>query len=89
MENARLRQDLGIEEIDGELLILDKANNKIHKLNASARFIWQRIQAGKSESAIASELSKVARVSDRFVARDIKKLISKFRELGLVISESS
>jgi len=58
MTNVRRRVDsLMVREVDGELLLLDTSSNRIHQLNRTASFIWQRCDDVGSEAELAAELA--------------------------------
>ena len=53
------RPDLSIYEIDDELLIYDETAGDTHRLNGTARFIWDRCNGHRDAEAVAADLADV------------------------------
>ncbi len=51
------RPDLSIYEIDDELLIYDETSGDTHRLNGTARFIWDRCNGHRDAEAVAADLA--------------------------------
>ena len=47
-QNHTPREGLSLQEVEGELVILDQANKKIHQLNTAASVVWQTIEEQSS-----------------------------------------
>jgi Coenzyme PQQ synthesis protein D (PqqD) len=78
------RQDLVVEEIDGDLVILDKMREQIHQLNGTASIIWSAIASGQSSGKIAAKLVDLFDVSIETATNDIKIVIGRFESLHLL-----
>lgn len=79
-----IRDDLGIESLDDELLVLDKENAKIHRLNQTAAMVWQGLVAGRLSPQIASELVEKFDITMEIALRDVAKVMDSFVLLKLV-----
>jgi hypothetical protein len=71
-------------EVNGETLVLDSRVDLIHRLNATASYIWQRSQDGIEPEEIASALAQEFEVDARTAARDVAETLTRLRELDLV-----
>ncbi len=87
--NPRRRSDLTAREVEGEVLILDRREERVHQLNATAGFIWECCDGVISIGCI------VTRVAERFglepgaVEADVNGAIVRFKELGLLASDEA
>ena len=82
--NLSVRANLSAQEIDGELVILDKDNAQIHQLNPVASIIWQQIESGLDESAIAGQLTHLYEIDEMTAKTDLEKVLQQFKELKLL-----
>lgn len=82
------RQDLGIEHVDDDVLILDKRNEKIHQLNATASLIWTAVCEGRAVIAIANELVDKFNVSREQAETDVENILQNFVKLNLLETET-
>ena len=78
------RGDVHARQIDGELVILDSRNERMHSLNAVAAFIFEQIDGRRSEAEIWQELVACFEVSPDVAERDTRQCLLQLRELGLV-----
>jgi hypothetical protein len=81
-----IRRDdaLMVREIDGEILILDGRSDRIHKLNATASFIWRRCEEGATAQGIASALADEFAVDAQTALADVGRTIDELRALDLL-----
>ena len=84
----RPRADLGFEQVDSDLLILDKRNEQIHQLNQTAGNIWTLLSEGITPDEIASRLSKEFDISFDRARSDVTSALGEFETLGLVEQQS-
>lgn len=87
--NLSVRENLNSQEIDGELVILDKDNGKIHQLNAVASTIWQYIETGLDLNAISNKLVEAYEIDEVTAKADLKKVLQQFKELKLINGDLS
>lgn len=52
------REDLVVQEIEGETLVYDLRNHKAHSLNRTAAFIWKECDGEKTHAEIAERMSR-------------------------------
>ena len=79
------RTDLAIENVDGELIVLDKAAGKVHQLNSSASFVWKCLGDGLATDEIAVMLSEAFDVEPESALSDVRAAIVSFEDLALVV----
>jgi len=85
MTSVRRRLDsVMVREVDGELLLLDTNSNRIHQLNRTASFIWQRCDNVASEAELAAELALEFDVEEVQALNDVTKTLHTLRSLELV-----
>ena len=70
------REKLLIEEVAGELLIYDEANNRAHCLNKSAAAIWKHCNGSRSIDELAEHLFPSLEAADalRVVSVGVERL---------------
>ncbi len=84
--NLAIRANLSTQQIDGELVILDKDNGQIHQLNSVASLIWQQIEAGLEPGAIVKKLTKLYDIDATLAKTDLDKVLSQFKDLKLLVN---
>lgn len=84
METPRRREGLHVREIDGETVILDLENERMHNLNVTAAFIFEEIDGSRTEKEIWEELASSFEIPLETAERDTRALLLQFRGLGLI-----
>lgn len=84
--NPKKRDDVSARVIAGETVVLDRDGGKVHQLNATASYVWERCDGRANPIEIAQELSEEYDVEPGQAARDVATLVGQFRELGLLES---
>ena len=84
MVGSTLRADLVVKNIDNELLVLDKANDKIHQLNGTASIIWARLVDGATQEVIAKEIAEEFDIALETAEKDVDRTIKQLRDLSLL-----
>ena len=79
------RTDLAIENVDGELIVLDKTAGKVHQLNASASFVWGCLNDGLAIDEIALMLSEACDIDPETALSDVHAVLAQFEGLALVV----
>ena len=80
----KLRNDVVVENADGELIVLDKDGGKVHQLNQSAALIWSGLSEGLGTDEIAVKLTSAFDVEQDRADSDVRAAIAQFAELGLL-----
>ena len=78
------RQDVRIQQVDGETLVLDDQNGYIHQLNQTASFVLFQCDGKSSTTEIVRRLAEEFDVEDDVAARDVSDIIKKLRDLKLL-----
>lgn len=82
--NLSVRTNLSTQEIDGELVILDKDNDQIHQLNSVASAIWKYIESGLDIQAISERLIQSFEIDEATAKNDLDKILQQFKEQKLL-----
>jgi hypothetical protein len=82
----RPRADLNVDDVDGEIVILDRARNEVHQLNQAASVVWSGISADEiiDPEALSAHLSVAFGVKAESVGDDVESLLQEFCDLGLL-----
>ena len=78
------RSDLVTRVVDGEVVILDRARRNIHRLNATASFIWSDCDGKSTASDIATHLAASFESTPDEVLGDVVEAIANLERLGLL-----
>jgi hypothetical protein len=87
--DPRPRPDVSSRIVDGEVVVLDHENEKIHQLNATASFVWSRLDGTLGLSGIAKELTEHFEVTEQRALADVKRIVQEFEDLQLVMPRSN
>lgn len=82
------RSDLSVRLVDGETVVLDRREGRIHQFNHTASFIWEQCNGTQTIETIATQLTKAFAVDIETAAKDVKTVIAQFRQLHLLESPS-
>jgi hypothetical protein len=85
MEIPRRREGLQVREVDGETVILDLENQRMHNLNVTAAFIFDGINGRRTEKEIWEELASSFDIPVEIAEQDTRAILLQFRELGLLL----
>jgi hypothetical protein len=84
MTDAPVKAGLLVREVDGEVLVLDAAADRIHQLNASASLIWRLHERGADAAEIAASLAIEFDLDKHRAYTDVKAALEQFRSLNLI-----
>lgn len=80
------RPDLSIYEIDDELLIYDETAGDTHRLNGTARFIWDRCNGHRDAEAVAADLADVYDVPMSKASSYVESLFAELLTRRLLVA---
>jgi hypothetical protein len=75
---------LSVRDIEGEVVIVDRETQRIHQLNSTASFVWNRLTGDCDVVRLARELSHRFDVEESAALADVQRLIAEFRALRLL-----
>jgi len=78
------RSDLSARNVEGEMVILDKRSGKIHQLNSTASFVWNKLDGRRSIPAIVSDMVQEFDVEFEIARADVARVVSDLVRLELV-----
>jgi hypothetical protein len=79
------RPDLKVQEVEGEVLVLDDQSGFIHQLNHAASFIWRQCNGETSVKDIARKLAREFELEDSVALKDVSEAIEKLLDLKLLV----
>jgi hypothetical protein len=85
--HPRLRPDLMARTVDGEAVVLDRAGGRVHQLNATASFVWSRLDGRTPPQEVVAAVAEAFDVEPETAARDVNALLEQFRALNLLAPE--
>jgi Coenzyme PQQ synthesis protein D (PqqD) len=77
------RPGLNERTSEGEVLILDRINGRIHHLNPTASYVWKQCD-GSSAKAIAEKLVQAFQIDLATAERDVNKVLGEMKRMNLL-----
>ncbi len=78
------RSDLNYRTIDGETVILNRKDGRLHQLNPTASFIWDCCDGNSNIAAIIDRLASAYEVDYSTARQDVEKALSKLQNSNLL-----
>jgi hypothetical protein len=85
----KARDDLAVEEIEGEAIIYDDRNGQLHHLNPTATIVFNLCDGQSTVKDFAVDIADVYSLPPQDVERQVRALIREFRQAGLLDSNQS
>ena len=79
----KIRPDLNERTFEGETLILDRINGRIHHLNSTASYVWKQCD-GSSAKAIAEKLVQAFQIDLATAERDVIVILTEMERMNLL-----
>jgi len=76
-------ENLFVQEVDGELVLLDMQSENYFGLDAVASKIWQILNADKSLAETAEILQEIYDVDESTLRRDLETFVQQLLDNGL------
>jgi hypothetical protein len=83
-DHPKRRSDISVRAVGEELVVLDRTANRIHQLNRTASFIWNRCDGQHTLPEIAGELAASFEVEPDTARETVTTMVPRFSELGLL-----
>jgi hypothetical protein len=80
----RRRSDLNYKTIDGETLILNREEGRLHQLNPTASFIWDCCDGNSDIAEIIDRLAATYEVDYSTARKDVEEVLSNLRNSKLL-----
>ena len=78
------RSDLNYRTIDGETLILNREEGRLHQLNPTASFIWDCCDGNSNIADIVDRLAGAYEVDPSTARKDVEEVLSNLRNSNLL-----
>ena len=78
------RSDLNYRTIDGETLILNREEGRLHQLNPTASFIWDCCDGNSDIAEIIDRLAAAYEVDSSTARKDVEEILSNLRSSKLL-----
>jgi hypothetical protein len=83
------RAELACRIVEGEVVILDKKSGRIHQLNSTASFVWNKLDGRTSLPSIVSDLVREYDVEFEVARADVARVVTELIRLELVETSES
>jgi Coenzyme PQQ synthesis protein D (PqqD) len=84
--HPKRRSDLNYRTIDGETLILNRKDGRLHQLNPTASFIWDCCDGNSNIVEIIDRLAGAYEVDSGRARKDVEQTLSKLQNSNLLES---
>lgn len=78
------RSDLNYRTINGETLILNRQEKRLHQLNPTASFIWDCCDGNSNIAAIIDRLIRAYEVDAVTARKDVEEVLSNLQSSNLL-----
>jgi hypothetical protein len=78
------RSGLDARSLTGETVVLDRRLRRIHQLNQTASFIWERCDGRHAVGEIAAQMARDFDVDLETARRDAAAAVARLAEAGLL-----
>ncbi|MGH2572307.1 MAG: PqqD family protein [Actinomycetota bacterium] len=85
----RIRDDLTVVELDGEIVIYDERADDIHHLNPTASVVFSLCDGRSTVREMAIEIAGAFGAPEDQVEREIRPLLREFRKAGLLVERGA
>jgi hypothetical protein len=82
--NPKRRSDLNYRTIDGETLILDRKEGRLHQLNPTASLIWDCCDGKSNIAEIIDRLVTAYEVDSSTARKDVEEALLNLRSSNLL-----
>jgi hypothetical protein len=83
-DRPKRRSDVRVRDVEGDTVVLDRAAERIHRLNATASFIWHRCDGRRTVRDIADELAGSFDVEPEAANEAVVAAVDQLDQLGLL-----
>jgi hypothetical protein len=84
MQMPARRTDLLCREVDNELVILDRREDRIHQLNEAAGKVWDLCDGQHTPTQITESLVTLYEIPYATAEQDVLQTLENFAALGLL-----
>ena len=84
MEIPRKGESLHVRDIEGETVVLDPENERMHTLNPTAAFIFEAVDGERTIEEIWKHVAAYFEIDPEIAERDTRAALRQFSELQLV-----
>jgi PqqD family protein of HPr-rel-A system len=80
----KIRQDLTVVELDGEAVMYDDRDGRLHHLNATATLVFNLCDGQVTMKELSRDIAEVVGISAQKIERQVRTLLRQFRKEGLL-----
>lgn len=84
-DRPRVKDDLVVHEIDGEVVVFDRSVGGLHHLNASATAVFLACDGDATAEELSREVAHAFGVPTADIQADILPLLDRLTEAGLLV----
>jgi hypothetical protein len=78
------RADVKARLVRGEMLVLDRHEERMHQLNRTATYIWERCDGQQTTAEIAEQVCKTFEVDEPTALKDVIGIVRRLQKLKLL-----
>lgn len=85
----KLKDGFILRQIGGEIMVIPSGTeldlNMMITLNETGQFLWERLERGTTQQALAEELQKEYDVDAAEAAKSVERFVEKLNEYGFLL----
>lgn len=85
----RLKRDLVIQEVEGEVFIFDGETSILHTLNQTAADLFKQLKKGASFTELGEYLAREYEITPTKAVKDSQVFIDKLKKKKLIIEKKA
>lgn len=85
----KIRDDLTVVELDGEVVIYDERAEDIHHLNPTASIVFSLCDGRSTVKEMARDIAEAFGVTEDQVEQEVRPLLREFRKAGLLAEKGA
>ena len=83
-EYPKRRSDVNVRIVEDETIVLNSKSQRIHQLNSTASYIWNRCDGQSAVTEIADQFSTTFQIDIAVAETDARTIIEQLHELNLL-----
>ena len=83
------RPELLSRSVDDEVVVLDRAAERVHQLNATAGFVWLHCDGQRTPEDLAALVGERFAGAPGDVLADVRSILADFGRLGLLAPDDT
>jgi PqqD family protein of HPr-rel-A system len=81
----KIRSDLAMVEVEGEIVVYDPAAGDLHYLNPTASIVYRLCDGTGTVKELSADMADAFGIPPNEMERQVRSLMRKFRKAGILV----